>query len=89
MASLPELKAECAAAFQFLWTVDPFRYGLDTEFAAASKHASHERTETDNVVVRCVLSDRSQGFGEGLPRESKVCTVTRFVPAAEPGTAAV
>ena len=33
------------------------------------KHASHVRTETDNVVVRCVLSDRSQGFGEGLPRD--------------------
>ena len=33
------------------------------------KHASHERTETDNVIVRCVLSDRSEGFGEGLPRE--------------------
>lgn len=33
------------------------------------RHASHERTETDNVVVRCVLSDKSEGFGEGLPRE--------------------
>jgi muconate cycloisomerase len=33
------------------------------------KHASHARTETDNIVVRCLLSDRSQGFGEGLPRE--------------------
>jgi L-alanine-DL-glutamate epimerase-like enolase superfamily enzyme len=35
----------------------------------AFKHASHERTETDNVVVRCVLSDRSEGYGEGLPRD--------------------
>lgn len=33
------------------------------------RHASHVRTETDNVVVRCVLSDKSVGFGEGLPRE--------------------
>src|SRR5882672_12036106 len=35
----------------------------------AIQHASHIRTETDNVVVRCVLDDRSEGFGEGLPRE--------------------
>jgi muconate cycloisomerase len=33
------------------------------------KHASHARTETDNVVVRCVLSDGSVGWGEGVPRE--------------------
>lgn len=32
-------------------------------------HASHVRTETDNVVVRCVLSDGSVGFGEGVPRD--------------------
>src|SRR6266516_4384503 len=32
-------------------------------------HASHSRTETDNVVVRCVLSDGSVGFGEGVPRD--------------------
>jgi L-Ala-D/L-Glu epimerase / N-acetyl-D-glutamate racemase len=35
----------------------------------AFKHASHERTETDNIIVRCQLSDRSQGFGEGVPRD--------------------
>jgi muconate cycloisomerase len=33
------------------------------------RHASHARTETDNVVVRCTLSDRTTGYGEGLPRE--------------------
>ncbi len=33
------------------------------------KHASHARTETDNVLVRCVLEDGTQGFGEGVPRE--------------------
>src|SRR5437588_73092 len=33
------------------------------------KHASHERTETDNVLVRCVLDDGTEGFGEGVPRE--------------------
>lgn len=33
------------------------------------RHASHARTETDNVVVRCTLADGTQGFGEGVPRE--------------------
>src|SRR5262245_52727350 len=33
------------------------------------RHASYVRTETDNVVVRCTLSDRTSGYGEGLPRE--------------------
>src|SRR3954451_15892716 len=32
-------------------------------------HASHVRTETDNVVVRCVLSDGTVGYGEGVPRD--------------------
>src|SRR6476469_1234648 len=32
-------------------------------------HASHVRTDTDNVVVRCVLSDGTVGFGEGVPRD--------------------
>lgn len=32
-------------------------------------HASHVRTETDNVIVRCVLSDGSIGYGEGVPRD--------------------
>src|SRR5258707_14219367 len=35
----------------------------------AIQHASHIRTETDNVIVRCVLDDRTEGFGEGVPRE--------------------
>ncbi|OWK43824.1 dipeptide epimerase [Fimbriiglobus ruber] len=33
------------------------------------KHASHTRTETDNVLVRCGLSDGSVGWGEGVPRD--------------------
>ncbi|MCU0706052.1 MAG: dipeptide epimerase, partial [Fimbriiglobus sp.] len=33
------------------------------------KHASHSRTETDNLVVRIQLSDGKVGFGEGVPRE--------------------
>lgn len=32
------------------------------------RHASHTRTETDNVVVRCVLANGTVGFGEGVPR---------------------
>jgi muconate cycloisomerase len=33
------------------------------------RHASHSRTETDNVVVRCVLDGGGEGFGEGVPRD--------------------
>ena len=33
------------------------------------RHASHSRTETDNVLVRCVLDNRVEGFGEGVPRD--------------------
>src|SRR5713226_4517711 len=33
------------------------------------RHASHSRDSTENVVVRCVLEDGTEGFGEGVPRE--------------------
>jgi muconate cycloisomerase len=33
------------------------------------RHASHARTSTDNLVIRCVLDDKTEGFGEGVPRE--------------------
>jgi L-Ala-D/L-Glu epimerase len=33
------------------------------------KHASHSRTETDNLVVSVQLSDGKIGYGEGVPRE--------------------
>jgi L-alanine-DL-glutamate epimerase-like enolase superfamily enzyme len=33
------------------------------------RHASHTRTSTDNVIVRCVLEDGTEGYGEGVPRE--------------------
>jgi len=33
------------------------------------RHASHTRDSTDNVVVRCLLDDGTEGFGEGVPRE--------------------
>jgi muconate cycloisomerase len=33
------------------------------------RHASFTRAETDNLVVRCVLDDGTEGYGEGVPRE--------------------
>jgi muconate cycloisomerase len=33
------------------------------------RHASHTRSATDNVLVRCLLEDRTEGYGEGVPRE--------------------
>ena len=33
------------------------------------QHASHTRTETDNVVIRVTLDDGTTGYGEGVPRE--------------------
>src|ERR1035438_5773058 len=33
------------------------------------QHASHTRTETDNIVIRATLDDGTIGFGEGVPRE--------------------
>lgn len=35
----------------------------------AIRHASHARTETDNLVVRCTLDDGTVGVGEGVPRD--------------------
>ncbi len=33
------------------------------------RHASHRRTETDNLVVRVTLDDGTIGYGEGVPRD--------------------
>ena len=33
------------------------------------RHASHTRSETDNILIRCVLADGTEGFGEGVPRD--------------------
>jgi len=33
------------------------------------RHASHARTSTENIVVRCTLADETVGWGEGVPRE--------------------
>ncbi len=32
------------------------------------KHASHERTVSDNLIVRVVLDSGHEGYGEGVPR---------------------
>jgi len=32
-------------------------------------HASHTRTSTDNVIIRCTLEDGTIGLGEGVQRE--------------------
>src|SRR5262249_61085688 len=33
------------------------------------RHASHERSASDSLVVRVTLDDGTEGFGEGVPRE--------------------
>lgn len=33
------------------------------------QHASHTRSATDNLLVRCVLEDGTEGYGEGVPRD--------------------
>jgi muconate cycloisomerase len=33
------------------------------------RHASHSRGDTENLLVKCVLDDNTEGFGEGVPRE--------------------
>lgn len=35
----------------------------------AIRHASHRRTDTDNLVVRCQFDDGTVGHGEGVPRD--------------------
>ena len=44
-------------------------YHVRIPFRRAIRHASHSRSDTDNVLVRCVLDDHTEGFGEGVPRE--------------------
>jgi L-alanine-DL-glutamate epimerase-like enolase superfamily enzyme len=35
----------------------------------AIRHASHSRTDTENLVIRCTLADGTVGWGEGVPRD--------------------
>jgi muconate cycloisomerase len=44
-------------------------YHVRIPLRKAIRHASHSRTETDNLLVRCVLEDGSEGYGEGVPRD--------------------
>ena len=49
--------------------VELIAYHVRIDLKKAIRHASHARTETDSLVVRCKLSDGTIGWGEGLPRE--------------------
>ncbi len=44
-------------------------YHIRIPLRRAIRHASHRRTETDNLLVRCLLEDGTEGFGEGVPRD--------------------
>ena len=44
-------------------------YHVRVPLRKAIRHASHSRTDTDNVLARCVLDDRTEGWGEGVPRD--------------------
>ena len=44
-------------------------YAVRIPLRRVIKHASHSRTETDNILVRCVLENGTVGFGEGVPRD--------------------
>ena len=44
-------------------------YHVQIPLKTKIRHASYTRRMTDSVVVRCVLSDGTEGWGEGLPRE--------------------
>ncbi|HEY2785760.1 MAG TPA: enolase C-terminal domain-like protein [Fimbriiglobus sp.] len=53
------------------------------------RHASHSRTDTDNVIVKCVLADGSVGFGEGVPRDyvtgETADSALELLAASDPG----
>jgi muconate cycloisomerase len=41
---------------------------VEVPLKKAIKHASHERTTSENLVVRVDLDDGTSGYGEGVPR---------------------
>jgi L-alanine-DL-glutamate epimerase-like enolase superfamily enzyme len=49
-----------------LRSIDLFHIAVSLK--RAIRHASHERTTSDNLIVRVTLSDGTVGFGEGVPR---------------------
>ncbi len=49
--------------------VEMFAHHVRIPLRRPIRHASHSRTETDNVIVRCVLESGVEGYGEGVPRD--------------------
>jgi len=49
--------------------VEVSAYAIRISLRKAIKHASPTRTETENLVIRVVLEDGTEGYGEGVPRE--------------------
>jgi muconate cycloisomerase len=43
-------------------------YHVELPLKSKVRHASHERSASDSLVVRVTLDDGSAGFGEGVPR---------------------
>ena len=43
-------------------------YHVDVPLKKPIKHASFERTHSDNLIVRVRLEDGTEGYGEGVPR---------------------
>jgi muconate cycloisomerase len=44
-------------------------YHVRIPFRKKISHASHSRTDSENVIVECRLDDGTVGFGEGVPRD--------------------
>lgn len=44
-------------------------YHVRIPFRKTIRHASHTRNDTDTLIVCCRLSDGTEGYGEGLPRD--------------------
>jgi L-Ala-D/L-Glu epimerase len=44
-------------------------YHIRIPLRRAIRHALHRRLETENLLVRCVLENGVEGFGEGVPRD--------------------
>src|SRR5262249_52324456 len=59
----------CAARRTSLKIAELTAFHVRVPLRRPIRHASHQRFETENVVVRCVLEDRTEGYGEGVPRD--------------------
>ena len=65
-------------------------YHVQIPLKTKIQHSSYTRRMTDSVVVRCRLTDRTEGWGEGLPREyvtgetiDSACELLRATPLAQ------